>query len=59
MAIKYQLQDSLFGAKYFVKVNGRLVGVNNTGDINNLNSVMEYLQTITDIPQEIEHKCAH
>jgi len=61
MAIKYQLQDSLFEAKYFVAVNGRLVGVNNPEDINNLNSVIEYLQTITDILQEIEvyikHKC--
>ena len=54
MAITYQLQNSLFGGEYFVEQNDSLKRVNNTEDINNLNSVFEYLQTLTDIFQDIE-----
>ena len=54
MAIKYQLQNALFREEYYVEQNYSLVIVNNTEDISNLNSVREYLQTLTDILQDIE-----
>ena len=54
MAIKYQLQNSLFRGEYFVEKNDSLKRVNKTEDVNNLNSVLEYLQTLTDILQDIE-----
>jgi len=54
MAIKYQLQDSLFREKYFVEVNNSLVRVNDTDDISNLNRLLQYLQTLTGILQDIE-----
>ncbi|XP_065910079.1 uncharacterized protein [Dysidea avara] len=54
MAIKYQLQNSLFRGEYFVEQNDSYVVVNNTEDISNLNSVLEYLQTLTDVLQDIE-----
>ena len=54
MAIKYQLQNSLFRGEYFVEKNDSLKRVNNTEDVNNLNSVLEYLQTLADILQDIE-----
>ena len=54
MAIKYQLQNSLFRGEYFVEQNDSYVVVNNTEDVNNLNSVLEYLQTLTDVLQDIE-----
>ena len=54
MAINYQLQNSLFRGEYFVEQNDSYVVVNNTEDISNLNSVLEYLQTLTDVLQDIE-----
>jgi len=54
MAIKYQLQNALFREEYFVKQNNALVTVNNTKDISNINNVLGYLQTLTDILQDIE-----
>ena len=54
MAIKYQLQNSFFRGEYFVEQSDSLKRVNNTEDISNLNSVFEYLQTLTDILQDIE-----
>ena len=54
MAIKYQLQNSLFRGEYFVEQNDSLKRVNDTEDISKINSVLEYLQTLTDILQDIE-----
>ncbi|XP_065897215.1 uncharacterized protein [Dysidea avara] len=54
MAIKYQLQNSLFRGEYFVEQNDSLKRVNNIEDISKINSVLEYLQTLTDILQDIE-----
>jgi len=54
MAIKNQLQNALFREDFFIGQNNGLVGVKSTKDINNLNTVLEYLQTLTDILQDIE-----
>lgn len=54
MAIKNQLQNALFREDFFIGQNDGLVRVNNTKDISNLNNVLEYLQTLTDILQDIE-----
>lgn len=55
MAIKYQLQNSLFnGSYYFNDSNGVLVEVTSVKGIKNLASTLEYLETIADILQDIE-----
>ena len=54
MAIKYQLQSSLFREEYFVEDNDTIVRVNNAEDTKNLNRVITYLQTLTNILQDIE-----
>ncbi|XP_065917518.1 uncharacterized protein [Dysidea avara] len=54
MAIKYQLQNSLFKGKYFITEDNDLVTVNNTEDIIKLTSVLEHLQTLTSTLQNIE-----
>ena len=54
MAIKYQLQNSLFKGKYFVKRNDDWVRVSYTADIRKLTSVLEYLQTMTSTLQDIK-----
>ena len=54
MAIKYQLQSSLFREEYFVEDNDTIVRVKNAEDTKNLNRVITYLQTLTNILQDIE-----
>ena len=53
MAIKYQLQKSLFSGQYFVQENDDLVRVNDKEDVRNLTNILEHLQTLTSILQEI------
>lgn len=53
MAIKYQLEQSLFSGQYFFKEDDNLVRVNSQEDIRNLTSTLEHLQTLTNILQEI------
>ena len=55
MAIKHQLQYSLFnGTYYFNNSNGVLVEVTNVEGIRNLASALKYLETIANILQDIE-----
>ena len=52
MAIKYQLQYSLFNGTYYFN------GSNGDKGIKNLTSVLEYLETIADTLQDIK-VCMH
>ena len=53
MAIKHQLQYSLFNGSYYMENNGNLVKVNNR-EMKNFTLVLEYLQTLGSILQNIE-----
>ena len=63
MAIKYQLQNSLFKGKYFVKEDNDWVRVSSTEDIKKLTSVLEYLQkmisTLQDIKVSVDPRCSN
>ena len=53
MAIKHQLQYSLFNGSYYTENNGALVKVNNE-EIKNFTLTLEYLQTLGSVLQSIE-----
>ena len=53
MAIKHQLQYSLFNGSYYTENNGALVKVNSK-EMKNFTLIMEYLQTLGGILQSIE-----
>ena len=55
MAIKHQLQCSIFnGTYYFNDSNGILVNMTSEEGIRNLNSTLEYIETLASILQNIE-----
>ena len=55
MAIKHQLQYSLFSDTYYFKdINGILIKVLSTEGIRNLTSALEYIETLASILQNIE-----
>ena len=53
MAIKHQLQYSLFNGSYYTENNGVLVKVNSK-EMKNFTLIIEYLQTLGGILQSIE-----
>ena len=53
MAIKHQLQYSLFNGSYYTENNGVLVKVNSK-EMKNFILIMDYLQTLGGILQSIE-----
>ena len=54
MAIKHQLQYSLFNGTYFINESGILLKATGDKDIKNFISVLEHLETLTAILQDIE-----
>ena len=54
MAIKYQLQHSIFNGNYYTNDSGILVEVTSDEGIRNFVSVLQYLETIAKTLQDIE-----
>lgn len=54
MAIKHQLQYSLFNSTYFINESGTLLKATGDEDIKKFISVLEHLESLTAILQDIE-----
>lgn len=54
MAIKHQLQYSLFNGGYYMKNNGVIVKINNEEMMKNFTLILEYLQMVGNFLQNIE-----
>ena len=60
MAIKHQLQHSIFNGNYYNNNSGILVKVKSDEGIGNFVSILQYLETIASILQDIEVRmCVH